>query len=70
MGRPIYSHELGDPDFAWLISNYRDANPTFSLIDLSGLPVTFIKEQPVGTPDLPVTDEESTTKSTQLPNAK
>lgn len=44
MGRPIYPHELEDPDFAWLISNFKENNPTCSPVENTCLPVVFIKE--------------------------
>lgn len=42
MGRPIYNHELCDPDFSWLISSFKENNPNFAFIDSSGIPVVFI----------------------------
>lgn len=43
MGRPVYPHELNDPDFAWLISSYKEANPGVSVVDSTCLPVVFIE---------------------------
>ena len=44
MGRPVYPHELSDPDFSWLISNFQENNPEYSPIESSTLPVVFIKD--------------------------
>ena len=42
MGRPIYPYEMGDPDFAWLISNFQENRPEVLLVDNGILPVVFI----------------------------
>jgi hypothetical protein len=42
MGRPIYSHELSDPDFSWLITSFQENNPNYSCVDSSCLPIVFI----------------------------
>ena len=52
MGRPVYPHELVDPDFTWLITNYRENHPQSVPVESTCLPVVFITE------DLP--DSEST----------
>ena len=44
MGRPIYPHEVSDPDFAWLISNFQDSNPQYVLVELTSLPLVFVKD--------------------------
>ena len=44
MGRPIYPHEMGDPDFFWLISSFRENHPDFSLIEVGSLPMVLIHE--------------------------
>ena len=44
MGRPVYPHELVDPDFSWLISSFQENNPEYSSIESSVLPVVFIKD--------------------------
>lgn len=44
MGRPIYSYELGDPDFSWLISNFQEHHPDYGVIEHSCLPVVFIEK--------------------------
>ena len=43
MGRPIYSYELGDPDFSWLISNFRESRPEYTLVESDSLPLVFIE---------------------------
>jgi hypothetical protein len=42
MARPIYSHELIDPDFAWLIASFQEENPNYALVDAVGLPLVLI----------------------------
>lgn len=44
MARPIYQHELKDPDFTWLISNFQENNPEYSCVQNSCLPIVFIRE--------------------------
>lgn len=46
MARAIYSHELIDPDFAWLVSSFLEDHPQYTLIDSVGLPLVFI-ERPI-----------------------
>ena len=45
MGRPIYTYELADPDFSWLISNFKENNPQHVSIESSNLPIVFISSQ-------------------------
>lgn len=45
MGRPVYSYELTDPDFSWLISNFRENNPGYCLVESSCLPIVFISDE-------------------------
>ena len=42
MGRPVYPHEMCDPDFAWLISSFREQNPDFVPIESALLPVVLL----------------------------
>mgnify|MGYP005696176209 CR=1 FL=1 len=42
MARPLYPHELGDPDFSWLISNFQEHNVDYVCVDTSPLPVVFL----------------------------
>jgi hypothetical protein len=44
MGRPIYPHELGDPDFSWLISSFREHHPEYIFVESTCLPVVFIHD--------------------------
>jgi hypothetical protein len=43
MVRPVYSHELTDPDFAWLITTFNEEFPGYLLVDNPGGAVVFIK---------------------------
>jgi hypothetical protein len=43
MGRSVYPYELDDPDFAWLISRFREDHPEYAMLDVSTLPLTMIK---------------------------
>jgi hypothetical protein len=49
MARAVYSHELIDPDFAWLIASFTENNPSYSLIEMVGLPLVLVytDEKPV-----------------------
>ena len=42
MARPVYPHELSDPDFAWLLSSYREAHPELFVVESTCLPVTLV----------------------------
>lgn len=55
MGRPIYPHELKDPDFSWLISNYTEKNPRSILVDRSLTPIVLLcgEEETVTKADIP-----------------
>ena len=44
MGRPVYPHELGDADFAWLINSFREKNAHCAIVESSCLPVVLLKE--------------------------
>jgi hypothetical protein len=43
MGRPVYQYELADPDFCWLISNFQENYPSYRLVEMSSLPVVFVR---------------------------
>lgn len=43
MARAIYNHEVTDPDYSWLISRFRENNPDYVLIDVSGSPLVLVK---------------------------
>jgi hypothetical protein len=69
MTRAIYSHEVVDPDFQWLISNYVERKGGVFTVDVTGLPVVLVMldeherakisgfQEPV--PPLPVPQEEA-----------
>jgi len=42
MARAIFSHELGDPDFQWLLSSYAEQRQTTAMVDVPCLPVVLI----------------------------
>ncbi len=42
MARPVYPHELVDPDFQWLVNTYKESHPEAVLIDSSCLPVVLV----------------------------
>jgi len=42
MARPIYSHEVLDPDFQWLLQNYTENHPNAVLLDSTCLPVVIV----------------------------
>jgi len=42
MARPVYPHELCDPDFAWLIANFREQHPEFVSVESTFLPIVLI----------------------------
>ncbi len=42
MARAIFSHELGDPDFQWLLSNYTEQKHTTAMVDAPCLPVVLV----------------------------
>ena len=42
MARPIYSYELDDPDFSWLITKYRESHPNCQTVETLSLPVIII----------------------------
>lgn len=42
MARPIYSHEVLDPDFQWLLQNYSENHPNAIVLDSTCLPVVIV----------------------------
>ncbi len=42
MARPVYPHELCDPDFAWLISNFKEDHPEYVSVESTFLPLVLI----------------------------
>ena len=43
MGRPVFPHELNDPDFCWLISNFQENHPNYISVDSGALPLVFVQ---------------------------
>jgi len=46
MARPIYSHEVLDADFQWLMNHYCERHPSAFVIDHACLPVVIILGAP------------------------
>lgn len=42
MARPIYAHELSDPDFQWLIHAYRETRGPLTVIEAGNIPVVLV----------------------------
>lgn len=42
MARAIFSHEVVDPDFQWLLTNYAERNPGSFTVDATCLPVVLV----------------------------
>ena len=42
MARPIYSHEVLDADFQWLLQHYCEGHPSAVMIDNTCLPVVLV----------------------------
>jgi hypothetical protein len=40
--RGITRHELEDPDFIWLITNYQKNHPEYGLVNRVGIPIVLI----------------------------
>lgn len=43
MARPIYTHELIDSDFSWLLNTFKENNPNYICVEAAGLPVVLFK---------------------------
>jgi hypothetical protein len=43
MGRAIFSYEMTDPDFSWLITSFAENRPEFVTVDVPGLPIFFLR---------------------------
>jgi len=59
MARPVYPHELCDPDFAWLLSSYREEHPNLIVVESTFLPIVLIPVEEKRDSDnpLPLADE-------------
>lgn len=42
MVRPIYMHELADPDFSWLLTTFKENHPNYISVEGAGLPLVLI----------------------------
>jgi hypothetical protein len=42
MARPIYSHEVLDADFQWLMNHYCETHPSAIVIDHACLPIIIV----------------------------
>jgi hypothetical protein len=42
MARPLYAHELSDPDFQWLIHAYRETRGPLTVIEAGNTPVVLV----------------------------
>ncbi len=42
MARPIYSHEVLDADFQWLLQHYCENNPAAFMVDSTCMPIVLI----------------------------
>ena len=58
MARALYSHELSDPDFSWLISNFVESHTEYVMCESAQLPIVFIAGSPIAgaLPPKPETD--------------
>ena len=43
MARPIFQHELSDPDFSWLLSTFRENHPEYMYFEYPGVPIILFK---------------------------
>lgn len=50
MARAVYSHEMGDPDFEWLIATYRERFPRGIEVSQPGMPFAIVSLEGVDTP--------------------
>ena len=46
MVRPIYAHEMCDPDFSWLISTFKENHPEYVAVESSCLPIVLVSFAP------------------------
>ena len=42
MARAIFSHEVVDPDFQWLLTNYAERNAGSFTVDVTCLPIVLV----------------------------
>lgn len=48
MARPVYPYELHDPDFSWLIDNFRENHPKYLMLEDTCLPLIFVETGGMG----------------------
>lgn len=41
--RPLFSYEMEDPDFSWLINKFLESRPEFRVVESPCLPVVLIR---------------------------
>ena len=46
MARPIFTHELADADFSWLLSTFKENHPEYVAVEVGGLAVALFKVTP------------------------
>ena len=46
MARPIFTHELADADFSWLLTTFKENNPSVVSIEIGGLPTLMLRLTP------------------------
>lgn len=44
MARTVYSYELQDEDFTWLLNNYLEENPSSFTLQVQGCPVIVLSD--------------------------
>lgn len=50
MARAVYSHEMGDPDFEWLMATYRERFPRGIEVSQPGMPFIIVSLEGVDVP--------------------
>ena len=70
MGRPIFSYELTDPDFAWLLDSYRESHPDSLILESPCLPVVLLTDVKGRLPELEPPAEESSPEVLTAPPPK
>ena len=46
MVRPIYAHEMCDPDFSWLLNTFKENHPEYVAVESSCLPIVLVSFAP------------------------
>lgn len=58
MARAVYSYELDDPDFNWLLMHFELSHPNYIMVQEDALPIVLIKCE---SEDLSLEEEQSET---------